>query len=43
MQMKEDMEKTFRQSMEITKEFCDNTPFLRRVLQSILKLFAPLL
>lgn len=43
MQVKEDVIKTMAKSREITKEFCLGRPLPVRTLQSILRLFAPLL
>lgn len=43
LQMKEDMLKTFALGTEITKEFCNNTKWITRLIQSILRLFAPLM
>ncbi|MBO5069368.1 MAG: cardiolipin synthase, partial [Roseburia sp.] len=43
MQVKEDCLETFRRSEEITSEFCRNRHLIIRMLQSVLRLFAPLL
>ncbi|MGN0348443.1 MAG: cardiolipin synthase [Roseburia sp.] len=43
MDIKKDFMQTFARSADITMEFCKNRPFLIRVLQSALRLFAPLL
>lgn len=42
MQLKEDVDKTIEDSMLITKEYCDKN-FLIRLLQAVLRLFAPLM
>ncbi len=43
MQVKEDCLETFDCSEEMTLEFCRNRPLVIRMLQSVLRLFAPLL
>lgn len=43
MEVKEDCLETFAQSEEITLDFCKGRPLIIRMVQSILRLFAPLL
>lgn len=42
-QMREDFDKTFEQSVEVTKEFCDSWSTPKKLMQTILRLFAPLM
>ena len=43
MQVKQDVLDTLNRSQEITKEYCQNRPMIVRLLQSLLRLMAPLL
>ena len=42
-QMKEDFDKTFAVSREITLEWCKNRPLVTRLAQSIMRIFSPLM